>query len=151
MYSTVFRCIPLSSRVALSTLHNTYSRPHVGVYSPRRHLIGSKLFVLMEPFAGVETLGWRGERPRARRASRPARARFLVALVALKCVGATGELPGGDELDADAREAAAATTREARREWCCGRRKSRGRSDGSGGGGGGGVHSLRGGLAPSGN
>jgi len=25
------------------------------------HLIGSKLFVLMEPFAGVETLGWRGE------------------------------------------------------------------------------------------
>ena len=25
------------------------------------HLIGSKLFVLAEPFAGVQTLGWRGE------------------------------------------------------------------------------------------
>ena len=25
------------------------------------HLIGSKLFVLMEPFAGVQTLGWRGD------------------------------------------------------------------------------------------
>lgn len=24
------------------------------------HLIGSKLFVLQEPFAGVQTLGWRG-------------------------------------------------------------------------------------------